>query len=52
MGNADIVDAPKGKLSLQKNLPLKEMEIMQPVSIKEVKPGFYMYDLGKNFSGW
>ena len=49
---ADVVDAPKGKLSVQRNLPLKVMQIMQPVSVKEVKPGFYMYDLGKNFSGW
>lgn len=50
--NADIVEAPKGKLSLQKNLPLKVMQIMKPVSVKEIKPGFYLYDLGKNFSGW
>lgn len=49
---ADIVDAPKGKLSVQKSLPLKVMELMNPVSVKEIKPGFYLYDLGKNFSGW
>lgn len=50
--NADIVNPPKGKLSLQKNLPLKVMETIKPVSVKEVKPGYYLYDFGKNFSGW
>ncbi len=49
---AEIVEAPKGRLMAQKNLPLKVMEIMQPVSVNEVRPGVYLYDLGKNFSGW
>lgn len=49
---SEVVEAPKGKLIAQKSLPLKVMEIMEPVSVKEVKPGVYMYDLGKNFSGW
>jgi len=50
--NADIVEAPKGKLALQKSLPLKVMQTYEPVSVIEVRPGVYMYDLGKNFSGW
>lgn len=49
---APVVEAPKGTLMAQKNLPLKVMEKMEPVSVTEVKPGVYMYDLGKNFSGW
>ncbi len=50
--SADVVEPPKGKLSVQKNLPLKVMQTFEPVSVKEVKPGFYLYDFGKNFSGW
>ncbi len=49
---AVCVEAPKGKLRAQKHLPLKVMETLEPVSVKEVKPGFYLYDFGKNFSGW
>lgn len=50
--DASVVEAPEGKLIAQPSLPLKVMQYLQPVSVKEVKPGFYMYDLGKNFSGW
>lgn len=49
---AKVVEAPRGRLCAQKNLPLKVMETRNPVSVKEIKPGFYLYDFGKNFSGW
>lgn len=49
---AACVEAPKGKLRAQKHLPLKVMETLEPVSVQEVKPGFFVYDFGKNFSGW
>lgn len=49
---AQVVEPPKGSLCAQKNLPLKVMETLEPVSVKEVKPDVYLYDFGKNFSGW
>lgn len=49
---ATVVEPPKGTLSLQKSLPLKVMEELPVVDVKELRPGFYLYDLGKNFSGW
>lgn len=49
---AEIVEAPKGTLVSQQTQPIKVMEKYAPVSVTEVKPGVYMYDLGKNFSGW
>ena len=49
---AAVVDAPAGRLMAQKSLPLKVMQLMEPVSVREVKQGVYIYDLGKNFSGW
>lgn len=49
---ARVVEPPKGRLCAQKNLPLKVMETLEPVSVKEVRPGVYLYDFGKNFSGW
>ncbi len=50
--SAQVVDAPKGKLVSQPQLPLKVMQDLKVVSVREVKPGVYLYDLGKNFSGW
>lgn len=50
--SARTVEPPKGTLMAQKNLPLKVMECLEPVSVREVKPGVYVYDFGKNFSGW
>lgn len=49
---AFVVEAPKGELKAQKSLPLKVMETYEPVAVKEIKPGCYLYDFGKNFSGW
>lgn len=45
------VEAPKGRLMAQKTLPLKVMETYMP-TVVETKPGVYLYDFGKNFSGW
>lgn len=47
-----IVEAPEGKLVCQPTHPLKVMEHYKPVKVKELEPGVYLYDFGKNFSGW
>lgn len=46
------VSAPKGRLTAQNTEPLKVMEQYAPVAVREVAPGKYLYDFGKNFSGW
>ncbi len=46
------VKGPAGKLSSQKLPPIKEMQEITPVSIKEVKPGVYVFDLGQNIAGY
>lgn len=47
-----IVEQPKGVLTAQNIPPLKVKKTYTPVSIEEIKPGVYLYDLGTNFSGW
>jgi len=47
-----LVEAPKGKLVSQSIEPLKVMQTYKPVKVEEIKPGLYLYDLGRNFSGW
>lgn len=50
--SAQLVDGPKGALVAQMAEPLKVMETMKPQSIKEVKPGRWIIDMGQNMVGW
>ena len=43
---------PKGELRAQQLPPIKEMIEIKPVSITEIKPGVYVFDLGQNMSGY
>ncbi len=47
-----IVEAPKGKLAAQMNVPIKAFETIKPVKISEPKPGVFVFDLGQNFAGF
>ncbi len=49
---AEAVDAPGGKLEAQLNRNMKVMETIRPVTIKEVKPGMFILDMGQNMVGW
>ncbi len=46
------VEPPKGKLAAMPMEPLKVMQRYTPVSIKQIRPGTWLYDFGTNFSGW
>jgi|AGTN01.3.fsa_nt_gi Alpha-L-rhamnosidase N-terminal domain./Bacterial alpha-L-rhamnosidase. len=48
----ELVDAPQGKLEAQLNRNIKVMEKVNPISIKEVKDGMYVMDMGQNMVGW
>jgi alpha-L-rhamnosidase len=48
---AQIVDAPKGKLVAQMMPPMRVVEEIAPVSVKEVKTGVWIFDFGVNLVG-
>ncbi|MDR1918558.1 MAG: glycoside hydrolase family 78 protein [Tannerellaceae bacterium] len=49
---AEAVEAPGGALEAQLNKNIKVMETIQPMGIKEIKPGTHILDLGQNMVGW
>ncbi|GHT19126.1 hypothetical protein FACS1894189_7760 [Planctomycetales bacterium] len=49
--NARIVDAPKGKLVAQMMPPMRVVEEIKPVSVKEVSSGVWIFDFGINLVG-
>lgn len=46
------VKAPGGRLTAQMNEPIRVMDSIQPVAIKEIKPGTFVFDMGQNMVGW
>ncbi|MDR0724606.1 MAG: glycoside hydrolase family 78 protein, partial [Prevotellaceae bacterium] len=49
---AELVDAPGGKLEAQTNRNIKVMETIRPKSVKETQPGIFVLDMGQNMVGW
>jgi alpha-L-rhamnosidase len=49
---AELVKEPGGKLQAQMNENMKVMETIKPVSIRELKPGTFIVDMGQNMVGW
>lgn len=47
-----IVSGPGGVLKSQQMTPIRITDTIVPKSVKEVKPGVFVYDLGQNISGW
>ncbi len=50
--NASLVAVPTPVLSAENKEPIKVMETLKPVSVKEIKPGVFVYDMGQNMVGW
>jgi alpha-L-rhamnosidase len=48
----ELVDAPTGKLISQFSEPMKVMQTIKPISIKNISSRKYILDMGQNFSGW
>ena len=48
---AELVQAPGGKLEAQLNRNMKVMETIRPVAITQPKPGMYILDMGQNMVG-
>jgi len=49
---AQIVSAPGGILSAQMQEPIRVTGTLKPISMREIKPGVFIYDLGQNMVGW
>ncbi len=49
---ARITAGPGGILEEQTSPPCKVMETIAPVSVREIRPGVAVYDLGVNIAGW
>ena len=47
-----VVEGPKGKLVSQQQPPIRVTKAITPISLKEPKPGVYVFDLGTNIAGW
>jgi alpha-L-rhamnosidase len=50
--SAQLVKAPGGTLAAEMIEPCRVTKIIKPVSISQVKPGVYIYDMGQNMVGW
>lgn len=48
----ELVAAPLGKITAQMSEPMKEMQLIKPVSINQLTNGKYVLDMGQNFAGW
>jgi len=50
--SASPASAPAGKLCAQDIEPIRVTGAIKPISVKEVSPGMFVYDLGQNMVGW
>jgi alpha-L-rhamnosidase len=49
---AQVVEGPPGALRAQMSEPLRVIETLAPKTVKELRPGVFIYDLGQNMVGW
>jgi alpha-L-rhamnosidase len=49
---AHAVTGPEGMLVAQMAEPLRVMETLKPVSVKQLRPGVWIFDMGQNMVGW
>jgi alpha-L-rhamnosidase len=49
---AEYVQEPTGEFEAQMNENMKVMETIKPVSMKELRPGVFIMDMGQNMVGW
>jgi alpha-L-rhamnosidase len=49
---AKLVSAPGGVVSAEMDQPVRVTGILKPISMKELRPGVFIFDLGQNMVGW
>lgn len=47
-----LVDGPKGILGAEAAPPIRVVQTITPVSVKETRPGVFVFDMGQAFAGW
>jgi alpha-L-rhamnosidase len=47
-----LVSAPGGKLCAQMINPIRVMETLRPIAVRESTPGVFIFDMGQNMVGW
>jgi len=48
----EAVAGPEGVLSAQMTPPIRVVETRSPISVNELAPGVFIYDMGQNMVGW
>lgn len=51
-GYAPVVEAPGGIMKAQQLEPIRIVDLFAPSSVKQVRPGIYVMDVGQNMAGW
>ncbi|MCC6698831.1 MAG: family 78 glycoside hydrolase catalytic domain [Candidatus Hydrogenedentes bacterium] len=49
---AQAVSGPEGPLVAQMIEPIRVIETLKPVSVKQIEPGKFIFDMGQNMVGW
>jgi len=49
---ANVVEPPGGRLMAHLMPPIKVIEHISPLAVKQPKPGVQVFDFGQNFAGW
>lgn len=49
--SAKLAKGPAGRLRSQMQPPIRVTAVIEPVSVSEVKPGVFVFDMGQNFAG-
>jgi len=49
---AGYVQEPPGEFEAQSNPGMAVMHTLKPVSMKEIRPGIFVLDMGQNMAGW
>ncbi len=49
---AQVVAGPAGAIVSQMAEPLRVTETLKPVSVKQLRPGVFIFDMGQNMVGW
>ncbi len=47
-----VVQSPGGVLSAEMDHPIRVTETRRPISVKQIEPGVFIFDLGQNIAGW
>lgn len=48
---AKEVTAPAGKITSQRQAPIRVTKVLRPVAVNETAPGVFVFDMGQNFAG-